>query len=194
MTLVQGATKETLTGLAVPNCKKYHRWHNTRLKGKGLRDEDSGKEKREGINAKRKNQEKTTLRNITIKLNVESNSSRPSTYANERISSNVVIVLRRQCDDGWTKKLGVCAKSTTVRQVMMSSMSISKTKKPKVVYLALFLGRRHRSPGDLDAAAQPSPQSPFHKFIVGVAGRPRNKCTIPLLDNKGLFVHVDMRR
>ena len=135
--------------------------------------------------------EKTTLWNITIKPNIDPNSSKSSTYADERIFSNVVNVLRRQCNDGCMRKLGVCAKSTTVRQVMMSSMSSGDrlSKDPNS-----FLGRRHRSPGDLGAAAQPSPQSPFHKVIVGVAGRPRNKCTIPLLDNKGLFVHVDMRR
>ena len=39
-----------------------------------------------------------------IKPNVDPNSSKPSTYADERIFSNVVNALRRQCDDGWTKK------------------------------------------------------------------------------------------
>ena len=35
MTSVQGATRGTLAGLALPNCKSYHRWHtNTRMKGK----------------------------------------------------------------------------------------------------------------------------------------------------------------
>ena len=46
---------------------------------------------------------------------------------------------------------------------------------------------------DLGAVAQSSPQSPINKFIVGVDGRPRNKCTIPISDNKGLVVQVGMR-
>ena len=105
---------------------------------------------------------KTTLRNITIKLNVDPNSSKPSTYVNERISSNVVIVLRRQCDDGWTKKLGVCAKSTTVRQVMMSSMSISNrldtTAWTHAHYITRLLEAEHKETGV--ESIYPRPRNP----------------------------------
>jgi len=34
--MTKGAIRGTLAGLAVPKCKSYHWWHNTRLKGKGL--------------------------------------------------------------------------------------------------------------------------------------------------------------
>ena len=43
MTLVQGATRGTLAGLALPNFKSYHRWHNTRLKRKGLQNKEREK-------------------------------------------------------------------------------------------------------------------------------------------------------
>jgi len=39
-----------------------------------------------------------------IKPNVDPNPSKLSTYADERIFLNAVNLLRRQCDDGWTKK------------------------------------------------------------------------------------------
>ena len=57
----------------LPNCKSYHQWHSTWLKGNGLRSKDAG-----GIKAKR---EKTTLRNIMVKANVGPHPSRPSTYS-----------------------------------------------------------------------------------------------------------------
>jgi len=43
MRLVQGATRGTLAGLALPKCKSYHQWHNTRLKGKGLQNKEREK-------------------------------------------------------------------------------------------------------------------------------------------------------
>jgi len=64
-----------LAGLVLPNCKSYHQWHNTRLKGKSLGNKEREKE---GIKAKRKN-------HPTIDPNVDPNSSKLSTYADERI-------------------------------------------------------------------------------------------------------------
>jgi len=43
--IVNGATRGTLAGLALPNCKSYHQWYSTRLKGKDL-GEGKGKKKR----------------------------------------------------------------------------------------------------------------------------------------------------
>jgi len=69
---VQDATRGTLAGLALPNCKGYHRWHNTRLKEKVCGKKEKKKKNRE-IKAK----EKTTLRNIMVKVTVGPNSSNP---------------------------------------------------------------------------------------------------------------------
>jgi len=65
MTSVQGATRGTLAGLALPNCESYHRWHSTRLKGK-VCVYRKGKIKR-----KKRPRGKTTLRNIAVKSNVD---------------------------------------------------------------------------------------------------------------------------
>jgi len=109
MRLVQGATRGMLARLALPKCKSYHWWHNTRLKGKGLWN----KEREKGDKSQEK---KTTLQNIMTKANIDASPSKLSMYADERIFSNVANVLRRQHDDGWTKKkLGMCAKSATMR-------------------------------------------------------------------------------
>ena len=71
-------------------------------------------------------EKKTTLRNIMVKPNIGPNSSKFRTIhvCRCRWEENVVNVLRRRCDDGWAKKFGLCAKSTTVRQVMMTSMGV----------------------------------------------------------------------
>jgi hypothetical protein len=66
MTSVQGATRGTLAGLALPNCKSCHRWHNTRMKGK-VCVYRKGKNKKE---KKGKEKKKTTLQNIAVKSNV----------------------------------------------------------------------------------------------------------------------------
>jgi len=54
-----------LAGPALPNCKSYHWWHNTRIQGK--RSADTGKKEKE----KEKAKGKTTLRNITVEPNVD---------------------------------------------------------------------------------------------------------------------------
>jgi len=65
MTSVQGATRGTLAGLALPNCESYHWWHSTRLKGK-VCIYRKGKIKR-----KKRPRGKTTLQNIAVKSNVD---------------------------------------------------------------------------------------------------------------------------
>jgi len=89
MRLVQGTTRGMLAGLALPKCKSYHWWHNTRLKGKGLQN----KEREKGDKSQEK---KTTLQNIMTKANVDASPSKLSMYAKERIFSNVANIHLKQ--------------------------------------------------------------------------------------------------
>jgi len=74
------------------------------LKGKGLQK----KEREKGDKSQEK---KTTLQNIMTKANIDASPSKLSMPANERIFLNVAKILRRQCDDGWTKKNLACVQS-----------------------------------------------------------------------------------
>jgi len=56
-----------LAGLALPNCKSYHRWHNTRLKGKVCVYRKGKIEKEK----EKRPRGKTTLQNITVDSNVD---------------------------------------------------------------------------------------------------------------------------